>query len=352
MQVLLHTGGTGASGGLGNTDTIMLVHISPGRHRVTVMSIPRDTMVHYYQCAGGPGYPGQQADPNAEGRINAILEAGGPSCLWKTVEQQTGIRIDHFIEISLAGFVNIVNDLGGVNVCVPFTVDDPVSGLSLAAGEHHIDGVTALDFWRTREDIGTGSDLERIERDQYMSAQVVKGILNSGLLSNPVGLLKVLSGAAPDLSTDSDMSLTDLLQVGETLRGISSKDVVFVTVPNEPYPPNPDNTVQFAQPQAGELFSAIARDATIAKSGKVTASPSPAISPSASASTSASASASAAARTPALQVTPSRSLSASPSPDASATAPGIGSLATSGGGITAEASCGSDASAFDGPLSP
>ncbi|HEV3381169.1 MAG TPA: LCP family protein [Trebonia sp.] len=136
MQVLLHTGGTGASGGLGNTDTIMLVHISPGRHRVTVMSIPRDTMVHYYQCAGGPGYPGQQADPNAEGRINAILEAGGPSCLWKTVEQQTGIRIDHFIEISLAGFVNIVNDLGGVNVCVPFTVDDPVSGLSLAAGEH------------------------------------------------------------------------------------------------------------------------------------------------------------------------------------------------------------------------
>ena len=167
----------------------MIVHISPGRHLVTVLSLPRDTMVPMYASAAGPGYTGQQADPEAYVQINALLQIGGPVCLWKTVEQQTGIYINHFIGIGMLGFVNVVNDLGGVNVCVPYNVNDPVSGLDLAAGEHHINGIQALAFWRTREDIGTGLDLERIQRDQFMSAQVVKGVLSSGLLSNPFRLL-------------------------------------------------------------------------------------------------------------------------------------------------------------------
>ena len=114
-----------------NTDTIMLVHISPGRHRVTVVSIPRDTMVPMYECDSGPGHTGQQADPNAAVQINSLLQIGGPTCLWKTVEQVTGVRIDHFIGIGMLGFVKVVDDLGGVNVCVPFSVNDPVSGLNL-----------------------------------------------------------------------------------------------------------------------------------------------------------------------------------------------------------------------------
>jgi LCP family protein required for cell wall assembly len=338
MQVLLHTGNDSNSGGPGNTDTIMIVHIAPGRHAVTAMSIPRDTMVPYYACASGSGYPGQQADPNADERINGLLAAGGPSCLWKTVEQVTGIHIDHFIEIGLAGFVNVVNDLGGVNVCAPFAVNDPVSGLVLAAGEHHIDGVTALDFWRTREDIGLGSDLQRIQRDQFMSAQVVKGVLSSGLLSDPVQLLKVVSDMAPNLTTDTGMSLTDLLHIGETLRSVSGKDVQFVTAPNQPYPLDPDATVQFAQPQAGQLFSAIAHDATLPGTAKTTAllvtpSASPSVAPSSSPSS----------------IT---SQAGRPSPSSSPTAPNLGSVAHSDGGITAASGCGSDAGSFEGPLSP
>ncbi|HEX6448009.1 MAG TPA: LCP family protein [Trebonia sp.] len=265
-QVVLHTGNDSNSSGLGNTDTIMLVHISPGRHGVTAMSIPRDTMVPAYQCASGPGYPGQAANPNTTERINSLLAAGGPSCLWKTVEQQTGIHIDHFLEIGLAGFANVINDLGGVNVCAPFNVDDPVSGLVLKSGEHHITGDTALAFWRTREDIGLGSDLQRIQRDQYMSAQVVKGMLSSRLLSSPTKLLQVLTDLAPNLTTDSGMSLPNLLHIGQSLRSLSGKAVQFVTAPNAPDPANPD-TVQFSQPQADELFSAIARDASVSKSG-------------------------------------------------------------------------------------
>jgi LCP family protein required for cell wall assembly len=265
-QYILHTGNLSSD----NTDTIMVVHISPGRHEVTVMSIPRDTMVPVYQCDKGPGYAGQQADPNGAVIINSLLQIGGPGCLWKTVEQVTGIYINHFIGIGMLGFVKVVDDLGGVNVCIPFNVNDSVSGLDLKAGEHHINGIQALAFWRTREDLGTGSDLERIQRDQFMSAQVVKGVLDSGLLSNPFRLLSVVSDAAASMTTDSGMSVSDLVSIGESLRDLSSKDVQFVTAPNEPWTGNADR-VQFAQPQADKVFAAIAHDRTLPKVSHTTA---------------------------------------------------------------------------------
>jgi LCP family protein required for cell wall assembly len=247
-----------------NTDTIMLVHFSPGRQRVTVVSIPRDTMVPQYACPRGPGYTGQQASPGAEIQINSLLEIGGPTCLWKTVEQVTGVRIDHFIGIGMLGFVNVINDLGGVNVCVPSKVNDPVSGLNLKAGEQHINGIQALAFWRTREDIGTGSDLERIQRDQFMSAQVVKGVLGSSLLTDPIKLLSVVTDAAASMTTDSAMSVSDLLQIGESLHSLSSQNVEFITAPNEPWTQDPDR-IQFEQPQASQVFSDIAHDVTVPK---------------------------------------------------------------------------------------
>jgi len=242
----------------------MIIHLSPGRHLVTVMSIPRDTMVPMYQCDAGPGYTGQQANPNSMVQINSLLQIGGPACLWKTVEQQTGIFINHFIGIGMLGFVKVVNDLGGVNVCVPFNVNDPVSGLSLPAGENHINGVQALAFWRTREDIGNGSDLERIQRDQFMSAQVVKGVLSGGLLSNPFRLLSVVTDAAASMTTDNGMSVSDLVGIAESLRHLSSKNVQFITAPNQAWPAN-SARVQFAQPQADEVFAAIAHDVTVPK---------------------------------------------------------------------------------------
>ena len=185
-------------------------------------------------------------------QINALLQIGGPVCLWKTVEQQTGIYINHFIGIGMLGFVNVVNDLGGVNVCVPYNVNDPVSGLDLPAGEHHINGIQALAFWRTREDIGTGSDLERIQRDQFMSAQVVKGVLGSGLLSDPLRLLSVVTDAAASMTTDSGMSVSDLVSIGESLHHLSSKDVQFITAPNQPWTPAPQpGAVRGAASQPG-----------------------------------------------------------------------------------------------------
>jgi LCP family protein required for cell wall assembly len=252
----------GRSQGETNTDTVMVVHISPGRHQVTVLSIPRDTMVPYYACAAGHGWPGQQASPGSYERINAVLAAGGPSCLWKTVEQQTGIRLDHFIELDFSGFVHVINDIGGVNVCVPFTVDNPISGLRLTAGTHHINGVTALSFWRTRENIGEGSDLQRIQRDQFLMSQVVKGVLHTGLLSNPVRLVSVVGDAARAMTTDTGLTQSAMLQLATSLQGVSSTNVQFVTAPNAAYPADPGAEVEFAQPQAGRVFAAIAHDLT------------------------------------------------------------------------------------------
>jgi LCP family protein required for cell wall assembly len=379
QQVLLHTGD--ATTGGNNTDTIMVLHVSPGRHLVTAMSIPRDTMVPHYQCDAGGGHPGQQANMYSYERINSLLAIGGPQCLWKTVEQVTGIHLDHFIEIGLGGFVNVINDLGGVNVCAPFDINNSVSGLVLPAGEHHIDGVTALAFWRTREDIGEGSDLQRIQRDQFMSAQVVKGIMATGLLGDPIKLFQVLSDLAPNLTIDSGMSLTDLVHLGESLHGLSSQDVQFVTAPVGTWPYDP-NAVGLAQPAANAVFAAIAHDVTLPKDAKGSSAASPSAGASAagsgssaSAGPTAGASPSTSATAPGLAAgaaqtagdptpsatagtvaTPTASAGVAAGPSSSASpsgsAAGIKSLAANNGGISADAACTADAAAFAGPNSP
>jgi LCP family protein required for cell wall assembly len=209
-------------------------------------------------------------------RINSVLAAGGPACLWQTVEQQTGIHIDHFIELSFSGFVSVIDDLGGVNVCLPFSVNDPMSGLNLTAGEHHIGGIMALKFWRTREGIGNGSDIQRIQRDQFLMAQMVQGVLHSGLLSSPTRLISVVSDAAKAMTTDSGLTQSDMLQIASSFRGLSSKNVQFVTAPWVPYPANPAEVV-FAQPQARRLFLAIAHDRKLPRAGKPSGASHPAV---------------------------------------------------------------------------
>jgi LCP family protein required for cell wall assembly len=327
------------------SETIMIVHISPGRHRVTVVNIPRDTVVPIYACARGPGWPGQQANPGAIEQIDNTLSYGGPACLWKTVEQQTGIRLDHFIELGYPGLVNVVNDIGGVNVCVPVAVDDADSGLRLSQGEHHIGGVQFLEFWRTRELTGNGSDLQRIQRDDYLLAQTLRQVLHAGLLSSPTRLLRVVTGvwfgaspAGGALPPDSGLSQSDLVQIGESLRGLSSADYQFIQASNVLYPPNP-NWVQFEQPQADALFSAIAHDTTL---------PRPARAAQHRRGGSAAGTASSSGASPISRASPSRT--ATPAPRASRSP--VGNLAQNYGGITGNASCTSDSSAFAGPLSP
>jgi LCP family protein required for cell wall assembly len=251
------------------SDTLMLLHISPGHHQATVMSLPRDTMVPTLACAPSDGTPGQQANPTSFERINAALAAGGPACTWKTVAQQTGIHIDHFIQLDFTGFEKIIDDLGGVRICLPVAVDDPRSGLNLSAGRHHVWGREALAFWREREAVGLGSDLQRIQRDQFLMASLVQGIEHSGLLNSPTKMLNVIRDATNALTTDTGLDQNAMLQIADSLRGLRSSSVQFVTAPNVAYPPAPAAEVEFAQPQASELFTAIAHDTTLPKAKKI-----------------------------------------------------------------------------------
>jgi LCP family protein required for cell wall assembly len=232
-----------------------------------VVSVPRDTEVPILSCAASDGATGQQAVPGQLEPINYTLSYGGPICTWKTLDYVTHVHIDHFIQLDFTGFEKIIDDIGGVNVCLPFSVNDPMSGLKLTAGRHHIRGAQALAFWRTREDLGFGSDLQRIQRDQYLMASLVQGIERSGLLNSPTKVLGVVKDAADAMTTDSTMDQSQMLKIATSLKGLASQSVQFITVPNVPYVAN-NQKVQLAQPQADEVFYAIAHDTKLPKTHK------------------------------------------------------------------------------------
>jgi LCP family protein required for cell wall assembly len=247
------------------SDTVMVVHISPGARRVLVLSFPRDSVVPILACAPEAGAPGQVAQPagNVE-QLNATFSYGGPGCLWKTLEQTTGIRINDFIELTFTGFENLINDIGGVSVCLPVAVNDPDSRLRLSAGRHHVWGAEALAFWRARY-IGEGSDLQRIQRDQFLMASLLHGIQRSGLAHSPTKIFRVLENVVGggDVTTDTQLSLSRLVSIADELRGLPPRAVQFIEVPTVPYAGDPLAWVQWAQPQTDSLFAAIGRNTSL-----------------------------------------------------------------------------------------
>jgi len=244
------------------SDTVMLLHISPGRKRVTVLSFPRDSVVPIISCPAEAGTTGQQAAPGQIEQINSTFAYGGPGCLWATVEQTTHIHIDHFIELNFTGFEKVINDIGGVNVCLPFAINDPKSQLHLSSGPHHVMGPEALAFWRARY-IGEGSDLQRIRRDQYLMASIVQSVTHANLLSSPTRVYRVVTDAARAMTTDTDLGLGTMIKIVRSMQGLSARSVQFVQVPTVTYPLN-INWVQWA-PQASKLFGAVAHDKTLPK---------------------------------------------------------------------------------------
>jgi LCP family protein required for cell wall assembly len=242
------------------SDTIIVLHIAPGEHNVVALSIPRDSVVPILYCPAEAGTAGQKAQPGQVEQINATFAAGGPGCLWKTIEQTTHLRLDHFIELDFTGFEKVIDDIGGVSICLPFPVHDPQSRLNLTAGRHHVWGAEALAFWRARY-IGEGSDLQRIQRDQYLMAALLQGIERSHLDSSPTRLLTVVTDAARYMTTDSGLSLGVMTSIADSLRGLRPGAVQFIELPTAAYGPDPD-WVSWPASDA-QLFGAIARDQRI-----------------------------------------------------------------------------------------
>lgn len=239
------------------SDTIIVLHIAPQGRGVIALSIPRDSVVPVLGCAREDGTPGQVAQPGQVEQINATFAYGGPGCLWKTVEQTTHLHLDHFIEINFTGFEKVIDDVGGVNICLPFAINDPLSKLRLSAGMHHVYGAEALAFWRARY-IGEGSDLQRILRDQYLMVSLLQGIKHKDLLSSPSRVLSVITDAARSMTTDAGLTQAGMISIVDSLRGLPPGAVQFIELPTVEYRPNP-NWVTWPASDAA-LFSAIARD--------------------------------------------------------------------------------------------
>src|SRR5215813_10981378 len=256
------------------SDTSMLLHITPDHSHAYVISFPRDSMVPVYNCVPDQqGHPGQTAQPGVLEPLNATFSDGGAPCLWKTLEQATHIHIDHFVQVGFTSFRAIVNDVHGINVCLPFAINNSQAHLHLAAGRHKVYGAQALAFVRLRENIGDGSDLQRIQRQQLFLASAMQKIKQTNLL----GDYKVLKDAADAVTTD--LGLTDMLGIANSMKGLSTSAVRFISVPVTTYLPDP-NLVQWQDPQATDLFSAIAHDNHILKAAKRKPSPAPTVSPS------------------------------------------------------------------------
>jgi LCP family protein required for cell wall assembly len=242
------------------SDTIIILHIAPHRGGVVVLSIPRDSVVPVLSCPPEAGARGQAAQPGRIEQINATFAAGGPGCLWKTVEYTTHLHLDHFIELNFTGFEKVVNDVGGVSICLPFSVNDRLSKLHLSSGRHHVSGAEALAFWRARY-LGQGSDLQRIRRDQYLMASLLQGVKRSGLTASPSRIFSVITDAARSMTTDAALNLPSMISIADSLRRLRPGGVQFIELPTQLYRPNPNWVTWPSSDRA--LFRAIALGRTV-----------------------------------------------------------------------------------------
>jgi LCP family protein required for cell wall assembly len=233
-----------------NSDTLMLVHISADHDRVQEISLPRDSWVDI------PGH--------GMNKINAAIGIGGPPLMVKTVEQATGLVINDYIEVDFLGFVKVIDALGGVNICLPFAVDDSYTGLHMSAGVHHVDGVTALKFARDRHSFAA-SDLARIDDQQQLLSSLFTEATTAGILANPFRLQEFVSSLTSAVTVDSGFNL---VRLADELRGIRSEDITFTTVPiaTASYmAPDGQEAVLWDTSAARALFESLKNDTAPAK---------------------------------------------------------------------------------------
>ena len=245
-EVVLHVGNDVSS----NSDTLMLVHVSADRSRVTVVSIPRDSWVNI------PGH--------GMSKINAAYGYGGARLMVQTVEQATGLTVNDYVEVDFLGFVKVIDALGGVNICLPQALNDAYSGLHLSAGVHHVNGITALAYARDRHSFAA-SDLARIQDQQRLVSSALTEAIHSGLLANPVRLSQFISASLSALTVNQGLNVSAL---ADQIRGISAHDVAFTTVPLatvDYQTPTGQVAVQWDAQAAGRLFQALANDQTLVR---------------------------------------------------------------------------------------
>ncbi|MEU1790562.1 LCP family protein [Streptomyces sparsogenes] len=248
----LHTGS--ADGG--RTDSMIVLHT--GAHGTTMMSLPRDSWVtipSHIDPETGKHYRA------AKNKLNAAYSLGGPDLLVRTIEHNTGLRIDHYAEIGFGGFVGVVNAVGGVEMCVNRHIKDEKSGLDLTKGCHTLDGAKALAFVRQRHQEAQG-DLGRTKNQQKFLAALADKAATPGVMANPFKIYPTVSAALDTLVVDKDMSLRTLLSLFEAMRSVTAGDGRRLNVPvgTLGFRTSKGSAVKWDVPRAKKLFTELRED--------------------------------------------------------------------------------------------
>lgn len=211
------------------SDTTVILHISADRESAYGISIPRDSVVDRPDCGDDNEIAGEQ-----DAKWNAAFSFGGPLCAVEQVEQTTGIRIDDFVVIDFNGFKEMVDAVGGVEICVPEEINDPAKQIFVPEGTNELRGDQALDYVRVRDNVGSESDLGRIKRQQNFMASMINKVVSSGTLTRPDRVIKFLSAATGSLLTSEGLdTVRELGDLALQLRSTGLDEIRFVTVPWE-----------------------------------------------------------------------------------------------------------------------
>jgi LCP family protein required for cell wall assembly len=249
------------------SDTLMIVHIPADRKWAEVMSVPRDSWVNIPACTMGNGQlsaPTQYKvnEAFAIGNLDGNRTALGVACTVRTIEQDTGIYINHFVVVNFTGFKDMVAALGGVEECNPTPIDDPLSNLYLSAGYHMLTPTQALGYVRARYTLGDGSDLERIGRQQAFMSSLISRVKSQ--LLNPLADYRFLDAATRSLTIDSQLGgITGLYDLGQSLRDVPQDKIAFFTLPTFPRSevvPSDTANVLWTQPEASQIFASFRDD--------------------------------------------------------------------------------------------
>ena len=242
---------TGKDAGPPRTDTIMLMHVPSGGGPTVLISIPRDSAVNI------PGTSGRQ-------KINAAFNKS-PALLIETIENATGLRIDHYVEVGFGGFATVIDSVGGIKMCLPKAMKDQQAHINLPAGCQNLDGPKALGYVRSRHADGK-NDFGRTERQRQMVGAVAKKAASPSTFLNPVRYFNVATKGVDALTVDKDMSLFDFIRFARGMRAVSGSGGVTLSVPT-----SDDNyqlghgrgvAVKWDTKKAQALFDALKQDNT------------------------------------------------------------------------------------------
>ena len=225
----------------------MVLHMPSNGGRPVLISLPRDSYVPI---------PGHGSD-----KINAAYAYGGPRLLAETVQNVTGLRIDHYMTIGFGGFVRVVDAIGGVRLCLKAPLVDRAAGLHLHKGCQTLDGAEALGFVRSRHNFTT-QDLQRIQNQRVFLRALLRKLTSTGVILNPFSSLPAASGVAGTLTVDNGTHLFQLLKVAFALRNPITTTVPiagsFVTSSGQ-------DALQWNRTSALKLFRELNHDQKISK---------------------------------------------------------------------------------------